>query len=74
MSTAIRINLDEKSPEELNRLLNLVKTGPLSVTEKEYWVNAINAKLNGTSLDKEKAKLIQADIEAGMADIDDMGN
>lgn len=68
------INLDEKSPDELRTLLNLVKTGPMSVNEKEYWVNEINSRLLGKSLDIQKARMICAEIEAGMADLDDAGN
>ena len=70
----IRINLDEKSPDELRRLLDLVKTGPLPIQEKERWIIQINSRLNGKSLDRAKAEQIARDIEAGMADIDDMGN
>ena len=65
------INLDEKSPEELRRLLNLVQTGPLPISEKDYWVSEINSRLNGKQIDIHKAKIICAEIEAGMADIDD---
>ncbi len=68
------INLDEKSPNELRTLLNLVKTGPMSVNEKEHWVNEINSRLSGKSLDIQKARMICAEIEAGMADINDAGN
>lgn len=70
----VNINLDEKTPDELKRLLNLVQTGPTSVSEKEYWVKEINSRLYGKTLDRLKAELITKEIEAGMADIDDMGN
>ena len=75
MSSQIRINLDEKSPEELKRLLDSVKTNPtMASKEKQYWVNEINAHLNGKTLDIAKAKQIAREIEEGMADIEDMGN
>lgn len=75
MSSQIRINLDEKSPEELKRLLDSVKTNPtMAFKEKQYWVNEINAHLNGKTLDIAKAKQIAREIEEGMADLDDMGN
>ena len=57
MSSQIRINLDEKSPEELKRLLDSVKTNPtMAFKEKQYWVNEINAHLNGKTLDIKKAR------------------
>lgn len=65
------INLDEKTPEELRTLLNLVQTGPLPVNKKDYWVSEINSRLNGKQIDIHKARTICAEIEAGMADIDD---
>lgn len=74
MITKPRINLDEKTPEELRSLLNLVQTGPLPVDEKEIWIREINSRLNGKTLDIEKAIQISRDIEEGMADIDDIGN
>ena len=75
MSSQTRINLDEKSPEELRRMLDSVKTNPtMAFKEKLYWVNEINAHLNGKTLDIVKAKQIAREIEEGMADIEDMGN
>jgi len=74
MTTRPQINLDEKTPEELRRLLNLVQTGPLPVDEKEILIREINSRLNGKTLDIEKAIQISRDIEEGMADIDDIGN
>ena len=41
---AISINLDEKSPEELKRLLDSVKTSNLSVQDKDEWIQ--NVKKN----------------------------
>lgn len=68
------INLDEKTPEELRRLLNLVQTGPMTVAEKDVWVQKIQNKLGGVVRDPEREKKILADIEAGKADIDDICN
>ena len=68
------INLDEKSPSELRTLLNLVQTGPMSVKDKEYWIGEINSRINGKSIDINKARMICKEIEAGMADLDDTGN
>lgn len=68
------INLDEKTPEELRRLLNLVQTGPITVAEKDAWVQKIQNKLGGVVRDPEREKKILADIEAGKADIDDICN
>ena len=70
----ITINLDKKNPVELKMLLILVQTGPMNVSEKDYWVKEINARLNGTFIDPEKSKRIQKEIEDGMADIGDIGN
>ena len=41
---AVSINLDEKSPEELTRLLDSVKTSNLSVQDKDEWIQ--NVKKN----------------------------
>ena len=41
---AVSINLDEKSPEELKRLLDSVKTSNLSVQDKDEWIQ--NVKKN----------------------------
>ena len=39
--------------------------------KKDYWVSEINSRLNGKQIDIHKARTICAEIEAGMADIDD---
>ena len=41
---AVSINLDEKSPEELKRLLDSGKTSNLSVQDKDEWIQ--NVKKN----------------------------
>ena len=38
---AVSINLDEKSPEELRRLLDSVKTSNLSVQDKDEWIQNV---------------------------------
>lgn len=73
-TTRPQINLDEKTPEELRRLLNLVQTGPMTVDEKDVWVQKIQNKLGGVVRDPERERKILADIEAGKADTDDICN
>lgn len=68
-----KINLSEKSPLELRRLLDMVKTGNMSVPEKDEWVSKIQDQLGQVTRDPNKEKKILADIQAGMADIDDAG-
>lgn len=74
MQTTPNINLDEKTPEELRRLLNLVQTGPMTVAEKDVWVQKIQNKLGAVVRDPEREKKILAEIEAGKADIEDICN
>ena len=68
-----KINLDKKSPEELKRLLDTVKTSSLPIDQKEEWVQKIQTKLGLVTRDSTKERKILAEIEAGMADIDDLG-
>lgn len=70
------VNLDGKNPDELRRLLDMVKVGPLEPAEKEYWVKEIESRLigHGACLDSLKAKQIYQDIADGMADISDANN
>ena len=69
---AVSINLDEKSPEELKRLLDSVKTSNLSLQEKDEWVQKIQSKLGLVTRDPKREKELLAQIEAGAADIDDL--
>jgi len=68
-----KINLDEKSPSELKILLDTVKTSSLPVAQKDEWIQKINTKLGSVTRDPLREKKILADIQAGMADIDDLG-
>ena len=73
--TRPQINLDEKTPEELRRLLDSVKVNPtMEFKDKQYWIGEINARLNGKTLDITKAMQIKKEIEEGMADLEDVGN
>lgn len=74
MTIRPQINLDEKTPEELRRLLNLVLTGPMAVSEKDLWVQKIQNKLGAVVRDPERERKILADIDAGKADTDDICN
>ncbi len=65
-------NLNNKSPQELKRMLDSVKVSNLTFEEKEYWVTAIQAKLGIVTRDPIKEKKLIAEIEAGQADIDDL--
>lgn len=65
-------DLKGKTKDELQRLLDNVKTGTLSVQEKDYWVKEINSHLNLSTMDVGKAKKIYAEIQAGAADTDDI--
>jgi len=71
-SMANSINLDEKTPQELKRLLDSVKTSNLSVAEKDEWIQKIQAKLGVVTRDPKREKELLAQIEAGQADIDDL--
>lgn len=66
------INLDDKTPQELNRLLNSVKTSNLEINEKEAWIQKIQSKLGIVMRDSKRKKELLAQIEAGQADIDDL--
>lgn len=66
------INLDEKSPQELRRLLDVVKTSNLDYKEKEEWIQKIQDKLGVITRDPRKERELLAQIEAGQADIDDL--
>ena len=69
---AININLDEKTPQELKRLLDSVKISNLDYTEKEEWVQKIQSKLGIVMRDSKKEKELLAQIQEGQADIDDI--
>ncbi len=66
------INLDEKSPQELRKLLDTVKTSNLEYREKEEWIQKIQSKLGVVTRDSKREKELLAQIEAGQADIDDL--
>lgn len=66
------INLDDKTPQELNRLLDSVKTSNLEINEKEAWIQKIQSKLGIVMRDSKREKELLAQIEAGQADIDDL--
>ena len=66
------INLDDKTPQELNRLLNSVKTSNLEINEKEAWIQKIQSKLGIVMRDSKREKELLAQIEEGQADIDDL--
>jgi len=68
----ITINLDEKTPEELKRLLDSVKISNLAYAEKEEWVQKIQLKLGIVMRDSKKEKELLAQIQEGQADIDDI--
>ena len=69
---APRINLDDTTPQELNRLLDSVKTSNLEINEKEAWIQKIQSKLGIVMRDSKREKELLAQIEAGQADIDDL--
>lgn len=69
---AISINLDEKSPQELKRLLDSVKISNLDYAQKEEWVQKIQSKLGLVMRDSKKEKELLAQIQEGQADIDDL--
>jgi len=69
---AININLDEKTPQELKRLLDSVKISNLDYAEKEEWVQKIQSKLGIVMRDSKKEKELLAQIQEGQADIDDI--
>lgn len=64
--------LDGKSISQLNSLLNSVKTNEL-LTNKEQSMNIdiLNARINGYATLRDA--IILSDIEAGKADISDIG-
>lgn len=64
------INLDDKTPQELNRLLDSVKTSNLEINEKEAWIQKIQSKLGIVMRDSKREKELLAQIEAGQADIE----
>jgi len=69
---AININLDEKTPQELKRLLDSVKISNLDYAQKEEWVQKIQSKLGIVMRDSKKEKELLAQIQEGQADIDDI--
>ena len=66
------INLDEKSPQELRKLLDTVKTSNLEYREKEEWIQKIQSKLGVVTRDSKREQELLAQIEEGQADIDDL--
>lgn len=66
------INLDDTTPQELNRLLDSVKTSNLEINEKEAWIQKIQSKLGIVMRDSKREKELLAQIEEGQADIDDL--
>ena len=66
------INLDDTTPQELNRLLDSVKTSNLEINEKEALIQKIQSKLGIVMRDSKREKELLAQIEAGQADIDDL--
>jgi len=68
----VTINLDEKTPQELKRLLDSVKISNLDYAEKEEWVQKIQSKLGIVMRDSKKEKELLAQIQEGQADIDDI--
>ncbi len=69
---AININLDEKTPQELKKLLDSVKISNLDYAEKEEWVQKIQLKLGIVMRDSKKEKELLAQIQEGQADMDDI--
>lgn len=65
------INLEDKTPKELRKLMDSVKVSDLSYEEKTAYINAIEQKLNGADY---KNKMLLKEIEEGQADISDLGN
>lgn len=69
----VKVDLSkERTKEEWNNLLNAVMRDDnnlLSVEEKAYYIDEINYKMTGARHSKVE---ILKDIEAGMADIDDV--
>lgn len=64
-------NLENRKPKELKMLLDTVKSHTeLTVDEKKANIEAINSKLNLFSKNRDD---VLKDIEAGSADISDMG-
>jgi len=68
----VTINLDEKTPQELKRLLDSVKISNLDYAQKEEWVQKIQSKLGIVMRDSKKEKELLAQIQEGQADIDDI--
>lgn len=50
------INLDDTTPQELNRLLDSVKTSNLEINEKEAWIQKIQSKLGIVMRDSKEKK------------------
>lgn len=67
-----KVNLAKKTPQELLKLLNLVKTSELGYEEKKAKVEEIENHLGLVSRNPDREKRILADINAGMADISDI--
>lgn len=69
-----KVNLDEKSPQELRILLDTVKTSNLDYREKEAWIQRIQEKLGIALHASKREKEILAQIQEGQADIDDINS
>lgn len=63
------INLEDKTPHELRKLMDSVKVSDLSYEEKTAYIEAIEIKLNGANY---KNKMLLKEIEEGQADIEDI--
>ena len=65
----MKIDLENKTPQQLQRLLDSVKASDLPVVEKGKLIEEIEYRLTGRRYTDSQ---ILKDIEAGMAEIDDL--
>lgn len=65
----MKIDLENKSPQQLKKLLDSVKVSDLPVVEKEKLINEIEYKLTGRRYTDSQ---VLKDIEDGMAEISDL--
>lgn len=70
----IQLDLEDRTPKELNALMDSVKVSNLPVSEKDFHINRIKERLGTVTRDPIKEKRILAEMQAGMADINDIGN
>ena len=66
-------DLDLKTPDELKRLLNLIKTNDLPFEEKKKWIEEIETRLGNPSRDERRIAEIQRMNLESAADLDDFG-